>query len=569
MSATLRTGVLFVILACVASVPFVAFADSIDSFATSIKVLQNGSAEVTEEILYDFGDAERHGIYRDIPVMYINSEGKKVSVTVDNIRVVDGNVTPYEFESFKNGETIRVKIGDPDVLITGKHVYEITYTAHDVVGFFDDHDELYWNITGEDWRFPINTASARVYAPASTTGAACYLGRYGSTERCKSISVIAEDGSALFFQAGRALDIEEGLTVGVAWPKGYVDEPSESALLMRQLIAMSPLLIPLFVLGFLYYRWRKHGRDEKGRGKVIPEYDAPEGISSALASGLMYEYVNSAGFSATLIELAVHGYLTIHRAEEKTLGVFTSAKYRFDKKKAADTKLSVEQKIVFDALFTHRDSVWSTDAELGKEMIAAKSALGKHVSTKLVALGLYRSNPTAIKVAHLVVAFIVLGLGFFLAIGFESPWFFVGFLLSGILIGLFGLIMPAKTKKGALMKEHILGLKEYLQIAEKDRLDFHHAPEKSPELFEKLLPYAMVLGVSALWAKEFESMQKTPPEWYSGGSYPVFTPVVFASDMDSLSSAVTTLASPTSGSGGSGGGGFSGGGFGGGGGGSW
>ncbi len=128
--------------------------------------------------------------------------------------------------------------------------------------------------------------------------------------------------------------------------------------------------------------------------------------------------------------------------------------------------------------------------------------------------------------------------------------------------------MPAKTRKGTLLKEHILGLKDYLQIAEKNRLDFHNAPEKSPELFEKLLPYAIILGVSSAWAKEFDGLMTTPPRWYEGGAYPVFTPVLFADDMNSLNTAVVSAATPAS-SGGSGGGGSSGGGFGGGGGGSW
>ncbi len=564
-----RTLMVLITLAGIASVPFIASADVIESFATTIRVMQDGSAKITEEILYDFGEAEHHGIYRDIPVTYTDSEGKKQSVTIDSITVTDAHLAPYEFESFKNGDTLRVKIGDPDVLVTGKKIYEISYTAHDVVGFFPDHDELYWNVTGEDWRFPIHAATARVYAPASTTGAACYLGRYGATDRCGAIMAISSDGSALFFDAGRALEIEEGLTIGVGWPKGFVDEPSEQALLLKKLIPMSPLLIPIFAFCALYYRWHRHGRDEKGRGTIVPEYDAPKGINAVLTSMLMYERVNSASFSATIIELAVRGYLTIHREEEKTLGVFTAAKYRFDKKKAGDVSLSGEEKIVYDALFKHGDSVWSTDTELATQLVAAKSTLSSDAATKMVALGYYRTNPTAVKVFYIVAAFLVVLIGFFLAVGFESAWFFIGFLLTGILVALFGLIMPAKTKKGALMKEQILGLKEYLQIAEKDRLDFHHAPEKSPALFEKLLPYAMVLGVSAAWAKEFEGMQTVPPSWYSGASYAAFTPVAFADDMSSLSSSVTSLATPTSGSGGSGGGGFSGGGFGGGGGGSW
>lgn len=568
MLARARTCIV-VMVAILCATPFFVRADVIDSFAVTIHIQTDGSARVTEVIRYDFGTDEHHGIYRDIPAAYIDGDGNKQPVIIDSVLVIDGKMSPIAFESFKNGDDLRLKIGDPDVLITGKKTYEISYVARGVVSFFDDHDELYWNVTGNEWLFPILHSSARVYAPASTTLAACYAGPVGSSVPCDVLQTIADDGSAWFFETKYPLSINEGLTVAVGWPKGVVAPPAEASIFWKHFLIFGPLALPIVAFSLLFHRWWNHGRDDMGRGTIIPEYDTPKGISPMLASEIMFERVTSASFSATIIELAVRGYLKIHREEEKTLGIFTSVNYRFEKQKPADEHLADDELKVYSALFKSGDSVTSDDLSKSGDLAAAKSAIGKDAAAKMVTHGYYRANPTVVKVLYVLAGVTVLIIGLILTVGFGSPWIFVGFLLTGVLIGVFGLIMPAKTRKGSLAKEQILGLKDYLQIAEKNRLDFHHAPEKSPELFEKLLPYAMVLGVSVAWAKEFEGFFTTPPRWYDGGSYAAFAPIAFADDMNAMSTAVSTLATPASSGGGAGGGGFSGGGFGGGGGGSW
>lgn len=556
-------------IAVSAIMPFVVSADVIDSMDVEVRIRPDGAAEVTETIRYDFGAEEHHGIYRDLPIVYADESGTRREITIDNIAVIDGKLSPYPFEQFRNGDVIRLKIGDPDVLISGKKTYEISYVAHDVIGFFDDHDELYWNATGNEWQYPIRESSARVYAPASTTKALCFAGPLGSTSTCSSIQSVSSDGSAMFFKTGHELHERQGLTVVVNFPKGYVTPPSPYAPYWKQARAMSPLGIPVVALIVLTYLWRKYGRDERGRGTIVPEYDAPPGVTPTIATEIMYERISSASLSAIIIDLAVRGYLKIHRDETTNFGVFTSVEYRFEKKKPADAHLRSDEKIVFDALFKDGDMVDSATLKKDSRLISALSEIQTYAGGRMVAEGYYRANPSTIKGIYIGAAFVCAFIGFGIAAGLESAWFFVASLITGILIGVFGLIMPAKTKKGALMKEQIRGLKEYLQIAEKNRLDFHNAPEKTTELFEKLLPFAMVLGVSAAWAKEFEGMYTKPPEWYSGASYAAFTPVAFANDMSAMSTAVSTLATPTSHGGGGGGGGFSGGGFGGGGGGSW
>ena len=196
MIARARSCTLMLAIILAALVPFVARADVIDNFAVEIHVRADASVAVIERIFYDFGVEEHHGIYRDIPAAYIDAEGNKQALTISDIAVLDGAASPIPFESFKNGDDMRLKIGDADVLVTGKRVYEISYVVHDAILFFEDHDELYWNVTGNEWLFPIRESSARVYTPASTTRATCYVGSRGSTELCGAMQVIAEDGSA-------------------------------------------------------------------------------------------------------------------------------------------------------------------------------------------------------------------------------------------------------------------------------------------------------------------------------------------------------------------------------------
>ncbi len=499
-------------IALILSAPLFVLAEQIDSFATTLTVHTDRSVEVVETIRYDFGEAEKHGIYRDIPSVYVDASGNKQSVKIDGIAVRDGKMSPVPFESFKNGDTQRLKIGDPDILVTGKKTYEISYVAHDVIGFFPDHDEIYWNVTGNDWLFDIQHVSARVYAPASTTQHSCYVGPRGSTFPCETQQVIAGDGSALFFEAKYALGMNEGMTVAVGWQKGVVLPPTPPSRSYQLLATYGWMPVPFVVFILMYSRWNKSGRDEKGRGAIIPEYDAPQGVSPALMYEILNEGMHSSVVSALIIELAVKGYLKIRREEERTLGVFKSVSYRFEKLKPSDTGLSLELLPVFNALFKNRDSVADDELKKDGEMVTAFAALSSVVSAKAIAEGYFRSDPKAVRVMYICFAVILAVTAFIVAIKFESVWAFIAIMLSAIIVAFIGYHMPAKTKKGALVKEHILGLKDYLQIAEKNRLDFHHAPERSPELFEKLLPYAMVLGVSAAWAKEFEGMQRAAPK---------------------------------------------------------
>ncbi|MDB5237877.1 MAG: hypothetical protein JWM46_147 [Candidatus Kaiserbacteria bacterium] len=554
-----------------ALLPGAVLAESIDSMAVTIDVHRDATVTVVESITYDFGDAQKHGIYRDVKESYQDTLGLTEHISLTDIRVADQSGIAYPFTTSESGGYLHIRIGDANVLVSGVKTYVITYTAHDVIGFFPDHDELYWNATGDQWQVAIGSASVGVWTPVDSTSHACYVGAAGSTASCTSEA--RRDGAnkpiALF--TTKTLEPGEGLTVAVGLPKGTIAEPTTTDRFIRFIEKNGIMALPAFVFLILLLLWGRYGKDAKGRGTIIPEYEAPEGISPVAASEIVSEKILPSDISALIIRLAVGGFVRIVRTEQTTFKLFTSTDYELLKLKSADDTLSSEEKLLLDGLFADGGTSRKTsELKTGKASLSRTfKAIKKDVSARLVRDGIYRADPSTIRASFVAVGGIVIGGAWFVLLDTISLPGIVAVILSGVLIMAFSFIMPAKTEKGMLLYEQLLGLKMYLQIAEKNRLDFHNAPEKSPALFEKLLPYAMVLGVSTAWAKEFEGIYTEPPTWYTGGVYPVFSPMVFANDLDSFSTAAAAIVAPTSGVGGSGGGGFSGGGFGGGGGGSW
>ncbi len=567
----MRTGLRSVAFALLAlTLPFFAHAEAVSSVRVAIELRADGSAIVGESIAYDFGDTPHHGIFRDIQLQYKDELGGTESIDVSDISVTDDKNVPQHFETSESGGYEHIKIGDPDTTITGTHAYVISYTVRGVVGYFADHDELYWNATGDQWQVPIESAQVVVWTPVPSTSHACYEGPRSSTQSCDSNVRLDGTGRPIALFTSGVLAPGSGLTIAVGLPKGVIAEPTRAQKIWQLIEHNLPLALPPGVLVVLALMWWKYGKDARGRGTIIPEYDAPDGLSLVDAAEIVNQRISAKDLSALLIELAVRGYLTIERIESKTLGIFESIDYRFRRAKPADDSMTEEEQTLYEKIFSGTsESVLASELKKTRALINALSSVKKSVENRMVSEGYYRARPGTVRNAYILAAIALAIVAFFALGAFLTPAAVIGIGISAVLIAIFAFIMPAKTKKGALAYESILGLKEYLQIAEKNRLDFHNAPEKSPALFEKLLPYAMMLGVSTAWAKEFEGIYKEPPRWYTGGAYPIFTPTAFADDLSSFATAAAALAAPTSGSGGAGGGGFSGGGFGGGGGGSW
>jgi len=565
-------------------------------FDALFEVEKDASMSVTERIQYDFGGNERHGIYRDIPESFVDAGGTTHSLSLSDIVVTDeaGASVPIEISSQE--DDVHIRIGDPDATITGLHTYVIRYTAHDVVAFLSDRDELYWNVTGNGWEVPIEEVTATVVLPQGfdekEISTSCYRGLFGSTEKCAvsdtvsldmQENVMGGDGAPsgrvqtlTFADAGLAPS--EGLTVAVGFPKSIILESFWHKLVaffwlyFEYIDKVVGALVPLVVGFFAWKTWYVRGRDPKGRSTIIPEY-APPGDLSVLESALVLrEKIAPQDVIAGIVELAVKGALTIKEVEKKVLLFFSKKEYRLKKTGRTDMLSEVQEELL--ATLFH-SATGGEDGEILVSEIKANTFVQNFIQVKrkagemVLRKGYFTRNPYGDRSWLMAATFLFPLVGILESIFLGIGWILAGFVFTGMLCGIFEYFITQKTKEGALAKDTLLGLKRYITVAEKDRIEFHNAPEKTPELFEKLLPYAILLGVTEIWVAEFKDIMQTPPSWY-GSTDSSWNMTAFASHMNTFSSAFAMASTPrSSGSSGSGGGGFSGGGGGGGGGGSW
>lgn len=551
-------------------IPFISFAQSerITDFTARIDIHKDASFDVTEVIMYDFGDLQKHGIYRYIPYKYKTNDGKTRLLEITNVSITNEKKEKYNFTKSTSGNFLEFKIGDANRYVTGLKTYVISYKMNGAINYFDNQDELYWNVTGNDWNVPIEKASATVTLPkaaaANDLNVDSFIGASGSKEK-GTITNGKDPIDTIEYESPRNLNSGEGLTFAAGFPKGMVvqkdyiyEVPFLSTLLGKVWLAAN-IILPIAAFIIIFAFWRKKGRDPRGRGTIIAEYDAPDGVDAVAVGTLVDEKVDKKDISAGIVDMAVKGYLKINRLDGK--GIFKTKDYELTKLKGSQGLADYERKI-FDALFAGGNTVKLKDLDASFATDVKESQ--KLVFESLVARGYFAKSPQKVRNIYLVVGFIIMFAGF--AAMMIAP----SLIAVGVIILIFSFFMPARTLKGVYAKEHILGLKEYLSVAEKDRIKFHNAPEKNPQTFEKYLPYAMALGVEKEWAKQFEGIFKENPSWYNDPSMSTFSAVAFASSMDNFSTSAGAVSVPaSSGGSGLGGGGFSGGGMGGGGGGSW
>lgn len=554
--------------------------EQIDSFEATIRINADASVDISERIAYDFGPEQKHGIYRRIPVRY-EARGGNYNLRLSDVSVTDENGRSYRFEVSAQDDYKEIKVGQADVLMAGKKIFVISYKLKRAINYFEDHDQLYLNVTGDRSTVPILSASARILLPGNSSkedlDIVCYSGISGSKTPCSAAShiVIDQDGTvggAEFSEQDLAPG--EGLTVAVGFLKGIVHQPTAVENLRETLIDNIVLFVPLFMLIAAFWLWRTRGRDPLGRGTIIAEFEAPDGVTPAEAGTLVDEQCGQKELTAELIELAIRGFLTIRREEKEVLAI-KSAEYTFRRLKEDDGTLSAHEKILLDGIFDGRDTVRLS--KLKNSFWDKYDRFTKEVYGSIARKGYFFKNPQEVRARYFVSYLFLLIIVFAAIFSFmdAAPGAFavLSFAASLIIIGIFSYAMPQKTASGVRVREHILGLKRYLAVAEKDRLEFHNAPEKNPGQFEKLLPLAIVLGVEKEWAKQFEGIYRENPAWYEDSrGFGHFSAIYLADSLGDFRSdfgAAAATPPAASGSSGFGGGGFSGGGFGGGGTGSW
>ncbi|TCL75864.1 DUF2207 domain-containing protein [Rhizobium sp. BK251] len=641
--ATLALAVLW--LATPLSLSSVSAAEVINSFRSAVEVERDGQMQVSETLDVQVEGREiKRGIFRDFPLTFLDANGRRADVDFEVVSVErDGRPEPWHSESIGGG--IRIYTGEQDVFLDpGRHSFTITYRTNRQIRYFADHDELYWNVTGNGWRFPILSASADVTLPegAIAEDVNFFTGPQGSTAHNARVT---EQGNRVDFEMTRPLAVGEGLTIAVKLAKGVIAPPSASQERMWFLKDNLDLILGFGGLAvvLIYYTraWLAVGRDP-ARGVMVPRWDPPDGLSPALVN-----YVDNKGFSgqgwtalsATALDLAVKGYVVLEDLDsriiirrtgkalppnlesgqqalldnlggegsqlviDKANGVkvqkigqkFRSAierEHRGQYYKA--NVLYIVGGVLLSALFLAGIVLFGKLHEEAIPLIVVPLFLSVFASILAVSIGkaFHRHSSLLVRIIRVVVFAIIGVVAVSVLSGFvamlatsaaENEQLPLLVAITGIFIAnfVFFFLMGAPTPLGARLMDGIDGLRQYLTLAEKDRMNMQGAPTMSPQHFETLLPYAVALGVEKPWSRAFEAWLAAAaagaaaaaysPGWYSGHSYGSFSDRIggFSSSMSSTIASTIPAPRSSSSSGFSSGGGFSGGGGGGGGGGGW
>lgn len=530
-----------------------------------------GALRVKEEIDVRFTD-DNHGIERALPAKY---NGQDQHLEIQSVQR-DGQTEKYRSYTSNGNKVLR--IGDAKKTVTGAHTYVIEYSVQNVIRFVDGHDELDWNTNGLGWNQPFYKITARLHVPSglTATNQRCYTGSYQSTETnyCET----QPDGDVTTYQSTRMLQGGENMTFvaefssGSFAPVGPMDWWRDNFAKVLQ-IALPPIIA--FIIGYGY--WRRHGKDLRGRGTIVPEYGPPDGLRAAEADVINNYKLGTNAISATIIDLAIRHHLKIVETESKgVLGIGKKKEYSFQKL-PIPTKdvLKPFEASVLKGLFESGEIVETDD--LKNKFYKTSQGIQASIPAALTKEGYFPLDPKRVGTAFVIAATVVFFLAWFI-IGADWP-LAVGMIVAAIVLAIFAFLMPSRTQKGVDAKDKLAGLKMYMETAEKDRIamlqspDAPYAnksdtPERTVELFEKLLPFAMVMGVEKQWAKQFENIYTAAPDWYSG-NWTAFSTAYLISSLGSTTTAMNnSFAAPSSSSSGSGGS-FSGGGGGGGGGGGW
>jgi len=558
---------------------------TINTFNAAYTVRPDGVLDVEERITFNF-EGSWNGVYRWIPVKYRLTEGGQHQIYLDVVSVTDDRGNRLRHKVSREGALIRIKTWVPGAQnVVRTIVYR--YRVENGLRYFEGdeqmqwaHDELYWNVTGDEWEMPILRAQATVDLPAEATGlrAVAYTGTRGARGDDYEQSI---SGSTVSFETTRRLNMREALTVVVGWDPGVVARPAATAELRWFLLKYLFIPVPIVAFALMFRLWWKKGRDPELSRSIMPQYEAPEGMSPAEVGTLMDFSVDPRDLSATIIDLAVRGYLRIEEALGKRRKRVKD--HIIHILKDPDDGVAELKDHEFETLrglhrLASKDKETGTYSvkvsELKQEFYRYVSKIKRRIYDRLtVSPKLLSARPE--KVVGKWAGIAVLIGAFCVAAGFIAAKLEIGSLVANwvsliavpVIVMGFGLFMPARTLKGAWILNQILGLREYIDRVDRDRLKY-----VTLEHFETLLPFAAAMGLEEKWTEAFEAILTQPPGWYVSHHPGPFHAYYFSRSLGRMATTTSAalVTSPRSASGGSGfggGGGFSGGGFGGGGGG--
>ena len=538
--------------------------ERITAYDVDIRVEPSGSLLITEVIDYDFAANSRHGILREIPVRLDYDSRYERTYSLDVVSVEGSPGTPDQYERETAGNYARLRIGDPDKTITGAHRYTITYRIDGALNGFETHDELYWNAVGTEWPVPIDQATVRVTTPADITEVACFGGEGGSRLACAQ----AERAGRTASFSDRRLQPGDGVTVVVGFAKGAVPPPApildERWSITRAFsatpatVGASVLLLIAGVFGVSRLGWRT-GRDRAYAGSPVDvayatsgqeepvrpsfgpfggvetpvEFVPPDGLRPGQVGTLVDEAANTLDVTATIVDLAVRGYLRIDEIPKK--GWFGKPDWTLTKLKDGEGLLRYER-LLLDGLF--EDGAEVKLSSLRTKFASRLKRVQDALYDEVVAAGWFAARPDKVRITWYVIGAVATELAVAVLVVLlaltHAALVGIPLVIGAVLLLASAKRMPRRTAKGTGVLRRVQGFRRFIDESEKERARF----AEQQHLFSEYLPYAVVFGATEKWARTFAGLddELAQPDWYGGSS--TFTPTGFANYIDGFS--VTT-----------------------------
>jgi len=544
----------------------------IKNFDSTIVVNKDSSLLITELITADCDDLpNKHGIFRVLPLQTKTDKGT-IKTPIELLSITDFSGNSYKFQTIKDNSTITWKIGDPNKTVTGENYYKIVYKVENAVRLGNENfDELYWNLTGNYWDIKINNASTKIIFPAEitkdNTAIDYYTGSLGSKDKSLATYSWAEDNS-LIFSSISSLQPGQGITASITFPKGIFAayQPTFFEKYGQYFWYLS-LLLPLVIFIFTFRFWQKYGKDPKMKTPIPPEFGIPDKITPmqmgmVISTGMWSDKL----ITAAIIDLAVRRFITIEQTQEKVLFFKTKdIKLVKNKENYKLENLTETEKVLVEKLFGNKDEIKLSD--LKNNFYEDIPDIKKSAETDVKKNGWVAERGNVHSTIFVALGAVIVAFSF-VAIVFEILALFLSILLSGIILVIFGALMPRRTQAGVDLLFKIKGFERYMRQAEDYRQQFY----EKENIFDKFLPYAIVFGIADLWAKKMELIygkdyfKNYHPIWFVGYNHASFDLNTFTSQLNSITTSISQSTSTYSGTGGAGG---AGGGGGGGGGGGW
>ncbi len=541
------------------------------NFNADISLSKQGVLDVNETIDMDFANQPRHGIYRFIPIRFHRGLGTYTTI-IRVLGVTDASGTPYHYQKSDVGSDITIKIGEPNRLVSGRQIYKLHYQVAKAINFFNNEPELYWNVTGDQSQYAIESATATIHLPMSSLSGIrteAFVGPPGST---KTIPV-SQANDVVTVKTLSSLGPGEGLTVAIRMPVGAVTLPKVS----QELVWFyqdwwEAFILPLATSVMLWIYWLFFGKDKGGSKAVGVEWQPPKDLTPAEVGTLIDEKCDMSDITSTLVDLAARGYMKIQQIPYNGILMMSKNDYRFTELTAPSDAipLKLHESLMLTAVFgyiSRESSLSSCTGKFYSHIPEIRSAVYNSLLTKKY----FARDPNTDRSTFVTFGALIVVAGLFAVVlgGNEMRASAVGFLLSGIVVAMTSNTMPARTAAGVQALNQCLAFQRFVSKAEKKRIEV--LAKEDPTVFGRLLPYAMVLGCADQWSKAFKDLETPPPDWYSNSDGTDFTTYTFAQDLSyGLNTISQAFASPPipskyssgdSDSGGFGGGGSAGGGF--------